>query len=68
MRTIKCGMARRKRTRPKNAAMAAQAVTIQKAGKSVSSWAVRHSRAVVIRGEMGFHVASQPARPSVRAG
>ena len=52
MRTIKCGMARRKRTRPKNAAMAAQVVTIKKAGKSVSGWAVGHSRAVVIRGEM----------------
>ena len=33
MRTIKCGMARRKRTRSKNAAMAAQVVTIKKAGK-----------------------------------
>lgn len=53
MRTIKCGMASRYSMRPKNAAMAAQAVTIQKAGKSVSGWAVWHSRAVVMRGEMG---------------
>ena len=58
MRTIKCGMASRYSTRPRKVAMTAQAVTIQKAGKSVSGCAVRHSRAVVMRGEMGFNVAS----------
>ena len=68
MRAIRWGMARRKRTRPRKAAMRAQTVTTQKAGRSVRGWAVRHSRAVVMRGEMGFHFVRNPAKPLVWGG
>src|SRR5690606_12990964 len=65
---MRWGMAMRKPTRPTKVAPIAQTATMTKAGRRVNDWAVRASRAVVMSGETGFHVASRPASPSVRAG
>ena len=68
MRAIKCGMAIRKPTRPRKITTSEQAKTMKNGPSMLNGWAVSVSRAVMISGETGFHVANQPAKPSVRGG
>ena len=68
MRAIRCGIAMRKPTKPRKIAKSEHAKTMKNGPSMLNGWAVRHSRAVTISGDTGFHVASQPANPSVRGG